>query len=375
MRVVINQAQIDRNRKISHILFFVSLAGMGIGFFYTWTNPAESSQISCLLLPTLLMMTIVSVRMANTWIREPRPIDVLEESLKGLGKRYVLFHHLLPAPNVLIGPEGVFTLTTVWQEGDFGVKGKKWYGDGGIARRIAGYMRQDLLGDPFRDALFHAQQIQRLVNKVAPDEEIEVQPVVVFIHPNVNVEIEDPTLPVVFADSKKKPSLRNFLRDQKSAERPSLSEEHLDIIDQAYGLVTRQEIARMLGETSAEADIELDYAEADEDEIAEVAASEAPEDDATEAAEITEEGTIYVIQKENLYKLGVTAVGSADRVLAEIQNEENSPVVLYHTIDTEEPQAMLAYLEQKFARKKQKDWYGLSKKDAEWLQALEGKIN
>ena len=87
MRVVINEAQINRNRKISHLLFFISLGGMVFGFFFTWTaDPASgASQLSCFILPILLLLTLTSVRMANVWIREPRPVDVLSNGLKGLG--------------------------------------------------------------------------------------------------------------------------------------------------------------------------------------------------------------------------------------------------------------------------------------------------
>lgn len=248
MRVVTNEAHISRNRRIAHILFFVSLAGMAAGFFYTWTaDPATSTQISCFLLPALLFMTLISVRMANTWIREPRPERVLEESLKGVGRRYTLFQYLLPAPHVLIGPEGVFTITPMWHERRYRVSGKKWSGDRGLFARLTGYMRQDLLGNPFNEAMLHAQEMQKLVNKLAPDAGIEVQPLVVFTSPKVTLEIDDPAIPVLYANPKKKPSLRDYLRDLKGQERPTLTEEHLDEIDRMYGLVTRQELEAAMG--------------------------------------------------------------------------------------------------------------------------------
>ncbi len=248
MRVVTNEAHLSRNRRIAHILFFVSLAGMAAGFFYTWTSdPATSANISCFLLPTLLFMTLISVRMANTWIREPRPERVLDEALKGLGRQYTLFHHILPAPHVLIGPEGVFTLTTQWHERQYKVSGSKWSGDRGLLGRLTGYLRQDLIGNPFHEAKFHAEQVQKLVDQIAPDAGIRVQPLVVFTSPKVRLEIDDPIIPVLYADPKRKPSLRGYLRDLKGQERPTLTEEHLDIIDRMYGLVTRQEIEAALG--------------------------------------------------------------------------------------------------------------------------------
>ncbi len=350
MRVVINQAKIKRNRQISHILFLVSLAGMGIGFFYTWTaDPnAQTSQISCFILPLLMLLTLISVRMANTWIREPRPEDVLEQAFKGLGQKYTIFHYLLPAPHVLIGPEGVFTIHTVWQEGKYAVKGKKWSGDGGLVRKILGYMRQDLLGNPFAEAMLQAQQVQRLIDKIAPNSGVEVQPLVVFISPRAEVEIEDPMLPVLYADPKRKPSLREYLKAQAKSGRKTLSEADLDRLDELYGLMTRREIAEMLGEPLPE----------------ESASAEAGE---TEPEE--EVGTVFVAQAGQLYHIGAThgAVEEALDALREATGD--SELLVVHSFTARNPHAKAKQLQRKFERKRQKaGWFGLSKKDVAWLR-------
>lgn len=369
MRVVINEAQINRYRKISHVLFFISLAGMGIGFFYTWTQPAASStsQISCLILPILLLMTLTSVRMANTWIREPRPITVLSDALKGLGKKYTIFHHVLPAPHVLVGPEGVFTLTTVWQERAYRVEGKRWRGDEGIVRKINGYLRQDLIGNPFQDALFQAQQVQKLVEKVAPDSEVEVQPLIVMINPKASFEAEDPIIPVLYADPKRKPSLRLYLRDLKPGETATLSQEALDKIDQIYGLMTRQEIAEMMGETPDEM-IDEDDTDIEADDAIETDGAEGDEDE-------VEVGTVFVAQSGQLYFIGSTT-GPVDEALGELQSQAPlDGLELIHSFDTTDPDATEAFLHRKFARKRQKEhWFGLSKKDVAWLKSRRGEL-
>jgi hypothetical protein len=354
MRVVINEAQIKRNRQISHILFFASLAGMGIGLFYTMTtDPAsQGNQLSCFILPLLLLMTLTSVRMANTWIREPRPVDTLEDGLKGLGKKYMIFHYLLPAPHVLIGPEGVFTLKTIWQEREYRIKGKKWSGDEGLVRKLNGYMRQDLIGNPFQDALFEAQQMQKLVDKIAPAAGIEVQPLVVLINPAATFEAEDPLFPVLYADSKKKPSLRNYLRDQANTDRATLSEEDLDRIDEMYGLVTRHEIAEMLGETVEVGDQDVAYDE-----------EEADLEEMTAAAEDGELGTIFVAKAGQLFYIGVAEDLVGDEI-DRLEEEMTQEVELVHTFEATDPAKVVTSLQKKYARKRQKDhWYGLSKKD------------
>lgn len=363
MRVVINEALINRNRKISHILFFISLAGMGAGFVLTWTtDPASgTSQLTCLILPLLLLLTLTSVRMANIWIREPRPVEVLNNALKGLGQKYTIFHHLLPAPHVLIGPEGVFTLTTVWQDKTYRVKGKKWYGDEGLLRKLNGYLRQDLIGNPFAEAALHAREVERLLKKIAPEAQVEVQPLVVLIHPKAAVEAEDPLYPVLYADPKKKPSLRQYLREYVDTGKGTLQPEHLDAIDRLYGLMTRQEIAELTGES-----IELADAETGSDLEGEADFEEA------EAPVSAERGTVFVAQAGQLYYIGATGE-SVEQALAAVQAETGQEVALVHAFETANPRAVCSAMQRKFERKRQKGvWFGLSKKDLAWIKARQG---
>ena len=356
MRVVINEALINRNRKISHLLFFISLGGMAFGFFFTWTADPSSgaSQLSCFILPILLLLTLTSVRMANVWIREPRPLDMIDHGLKGLGPNYTIFHHLLPAPHVLVGPEGVFTLTVVWQDKSYRVTGKRWHGDEGFLRKLNGYLRQDLIGHPFNDAALHAQQVQRLVKKIAPDADITVQPLVVLTHPNATFECEDPLYPVLYADPKKKPSLRQFLREQQGTAAGTLLPEHLDAIDRMYGLMTRQEIAELTGEA-------LDYADDD-----------LPADLEAEPAEQVERGTVFLAQVGQLYHFGATS-NSVEEALVALEANAGGPVELVHAFETGDPYAVRDALQRKYDRKRQKEtWYGLSKKDVAWIKARRG---
>lgn len=359
MRVVINEAHINRNRKIAHVLFFVSLAGMGIGFFYSWNMPANSQggQLSCLILPLLLLMVIASVRMANLWVREPRPVPVLDDALKGLGRKYSIYHHLLPAPHVLVGPEGVYTIFTVWQERTYVVKGSKWFGDQGMLRLINGYLRQDLIGNPFGEATYQAQQLQRLINKVAPDSEITVQPLVVLINPKASFESEEPLLPVLYADRNKKPSLRAYLRDQMSAPHPTLSDEHLDKIDALYGLVTREELAEMAGgEFEAEAEPEEDT-------------GGDPRAEAPSPVDETRRGTVYVLQSGHLYYIGATT-GPLDEAVDSVSSAAGRPVDVIHSFQARDAVSMRDSLHRRFERKRQKEqWFGLSQKDVGWLQS------
>ena len=362
MRVIINEALLNRNKRISHILFFVSLAGMGLGFFYTWTsNPSSSgSQLSCFILPLLLLMTISSVRMANQWVREPRPVIVLDEALKGFGKKYTIFHHILPAPHVLIGPEGVFCLTTVWQERAYRVSGKRWYGDDGLLRKINGWMRQDLIGNPFTDATFSAQQLQRLLDKSFPGSGVEVQPLIVFINPRASVQIEDPLFPVLYADPKKKPSLRQYLRDIKNTSRATLTQDQLDQLDARFGLMTREELAEMLGETLDDVGSGLDEDTSDES-ADDIGLSEETIGEPT--------GSVYIAQAGQLFYIGSTTE-TLETAIESLRTESDQPIELVHDFPASNPEGTAQSLRSKFERKRQKEnWYGLSKKDVAWIKS------
>lgn len=375
MRVVTNEALIRRYRTISQVLFFISLAGMGIGFFYTWTSPASSSQLSCMMLPALFLMTLTSVRLANTWIREPRPANVLSEALKGLGQKYTLFNYLLPAHHVLIGPEGVYVLHAVWQDRPFSVTGSKWSGDGGLLRRLNGYLRQDLIGNPFAEAQFEAQQVQKLLAKLAPSTQVEVQPLVVFVHPNAQVAIQDPVYPVLYADDKKSPSLRDYLRDQKDTTRGALTDADMDAIDRLYGLMTREQAEAVeSGELIFDPTTGNYYAAAEiaSERAAESAPSVSASEDSAEPQEAGTPGTVYVVQGGQLFYIGATT-GQAEDDLPRLQEQSRHTLEIVHAIATENASQLANRFKKRFERKQQRNgWYGLSQKDLTWLKSQKG---
>ncbi|HEX3054421.1 MAG TPA: GIY-YIG nuclease family protein [Aggregatilineaceae bacterium] len=355
MRIVTNEAHIQRNRKITNIMTLTSLGALGLGFFYSFTAPAAMSSVFCLALPFLMLLTLTSTRMTNNWVREPRPEKVLNEALKGLGQKYTLFHYVLPAQHVLVGPEGVLVLYTAWQNRAYRVKGSKWSGEKGLFTRLGGWLRQDLLGNPFYTAQFNAEKVQKILKKIAPDSGIEVQPVIVFIHPQGNFEAEDPAFPVVYSDSKKKPSLKNYLRELRMEKHATLSLEQLDEIDKLYGLVTRQELA-------AEGYVEPEI----EDEADDIS------DDAVVARGKTEPGTFYLFQSGQLYAIGMTRF-SLDERQEELQAQMSQPVELVFDLDVDDPEGMVTRYQKKFDRKRQKgEWFGLSKKDVSSITGYRG---
>ncbi|GAB4322584.1 MAG: hypothetical protein Kow00117_11400 [Phototrophicales bacterium] len=223
MRIVTNEALVKRNRKIATRLFFFSLGVLILGFFLANGNllglipeDAIDPQVYMLFMPVVLLVglvtTLISVRMTNLWIRVPRPEDAIAEGLKGVSSKNVLYNYFhFPARHVLITQQAIFPIVTRFQDGKFTVKGKKWRAHKGPIVTIFTLFRLDGIGNPFLEAEQAKKYLEYIIEDY--DKTIPVQPLVVFVDSRAQLEIEDPIYPVLYADSKKTPSLKNYLKE------------------------------------------------------------------------------------------------------------------------------------------------------------------
>ncbi len=239
MRVVTNQQRIKRNRQIAQILFFLSLAILIGGLIFTNTLARDNELLMflpCVIMPLGLVTTIVSVRLTNQYVRPPHAEDAIRDGLKGINRRSILYNYVLPVNHVLVAPQGVYTFTTRFQETRFKIEGDKWYnwkGRGPLAPLFL-FLKQEGLGNPFKQATEEAATVQAIVDQAVPGSKIEVQPVVVFTSPKATLEVIDPDIPVANADPKKKPSLKGLLRDEKKREDAvTLTPAQMESIDEA----------------------------------------------------------------------------------------------------------------------------------------------
>lgn len=226
METIINSKLVERNRRIASWLFmgtFVLLAGSFIYFNYAiFTNQGDSDLLlllQALALPVIFIMTILSIRMTNLWNREPHPEKALAEGLKSVSKKSHIFHYYhSPARHVLIAPQGVFAIVTRWHEGKIFVNGENFKTDKSAISRFFSALRMDGVGNPASEARKAAEHVQKLLSDISPG--IEVKPLVVFVSPKVELEITDPTLPILYADESKEPSLNEYMRKLNDEQRP-----------------------------------------------------------------------------------------------------------------------------------------------------------
>ncbi len=220
MRVETNERLVNRNRRIAQYLFFAAFGIVIIGVLFinqqtsnlTSTNVALVSLLQAALLPVALITTIISVRMTNLWMRQPRPEVAIREGLKGISNRSVLYNYYhFPARHVLICPQGVYAMITRFQDGRFTVNGDRWTAQRSAAGRFLSIFRFDSIGNPNYDALRAAEHVKKLLEPIAPN--VEVHPVIVFVDPKADVTMINPSIPVVYTTGKVSPTLKDLLRD------------------------------------------------------------------------------------------------------------------------------------------------------------------
>lgn len=237
MRVETNEALIRRNRRLAQWMFFISFGILLLGLFVI-NAPAASPELaglgfglSVLVLPLAYGATILSVRMTNLWVRLPRPEVAIEEGLKGVGNKAVLYNYFhFPARHVLVAPQGVFAIVTRFQDGRYSFDGSRWITHKNALSRLFSFIRLDRIGNPHLDAQKAAAHVQALLDTVASG--IEVQPVVLFFDPRAEIDVSGSGVAVVHADPKRPLSLKNLLKN-KPKTGPTLSLEQIEAFEDA----------------------------------------------------------------------------------------------------------------------------------------------
>lgn len=240
MRVETNEDLVNRNKKIATYLFIFSLIVLVLGFFAAngdaFGVELLDASLYVVIMPILLLVglvcTVISVRMTNLWIRQPRPEEAIQAGLKGMSNKSVLYNYLhLPARHVLICPQGVFAMITRFQDGRIQVNGDEWKTKRSVFSAIFSVFRMDGVGNPVAEANKAAKHIQEYVDEINP--EIKVQPLIIFVDPRVQIEIENATLPVLHTDPKAENSLKDFMRKFPKDETQTLTQEEISAFEEA----------------------------------------------------------------------------------------------------------------------------------------------
>ncbi len=222
MQIIRDERLVERRKKIGQI---TSLLGMGVlmgGMALTWFGSRWGVPIQWVLPISLValaagfILSSIGIYFLNRWGRSPRPDELIDQGLKGLGREYRLYHFGLPAPHLLLTPSGLVALIIRTEPGEYGVQGDRWRRRFSVGRALR-FMGQEGLGNPTKDAHYQVERMRRFLSKLGPEmEEIPVSAIVVFLAQGVSLDVAESSVPVLRAAK-----LKGFLRSEPGRRLPA----------------------------------------------------------------------------------------------------------------------------------------------------------
>jgi hypothetical protein len=225
MKIVSNPKLIRRNAKIGQYTSLGALVVLGIGLWISFTRTDLFAwSLGALMVGFLLSQ--VGMSYSNKWGRNPRPDQVIDKNLKGLGREYTIYHYVTPVPHLLVGPAGVWTIDPHYQSGTVTYDGKRWRAKGGGF--VQSYLRlfgQDNIGRPDLESESEIAAAKKYFIRVLPEgtEPPPVKSALLFVHPNVDLQLNDPPMVALMPKD-----LKDYLREQSKTK--PIGETTLDTI-------------------------------------------------------------------------------------------------------------------------------------------------
>ena len=219
MNIIRNEKLIKRNQRIAQIATFGSLIIFAATFIISYRYPDQMFLwLSALTVGFLISQ--IGIFFTNRFGPKTRADLKLDLALKGLDKKYSLYHYSTPVRHLLLGPAGVWILLPYFQGGTITYsKGRYRQKGGNFYMKI---FAQESLGRPELEMNSEVDVLEKYFKKNAPDFELPpINTLLVFTNPKTEVAIsEEDSAPAPALPATK---LKDFFR--KTAKSDSLSME------------------------------------------------------------------------------------------------------------------------------------------------------
>jgi hypothetical protein len=189
MKIITNEKFIQRRVQLARR---TSLIGMGVliaGLIASFNEAYYFLSLPALIIGFILAN--ISAYNANRYLKEPRPDQALTKALLGFDNNFRLFNYCTSIAHVLLTPSRLYTLTVRLQDGQIRKQGSRWRRDFKL-RRILFFFNEEALGNPTRDAHDDAARLQQALQKIIGDATPPIEPLIVFTHPNVHLQVAEP---------------------------------------------------------------------------------------------------------------------------------------------------------------------------------------
>lgn len=146
----------------------------------------------------LLGFVIGSVgnRQMSLWVNEPRADQALSRALRGFDDRHYLYNHILPAEHVLLAPYGLFVIKAKGVEGRIRCLQDRWQRGFSLFRLLRGFAPEPL-GNPTKETEREMERLNEYIAQRLPGGEFEVKGMIIFTHPQVQLEVRGATFPAI----------------------------------------------------------------------------------------------------------------------------------------------------------------------------------
>ena len=236
MKKVTNTKMIRRNAKIGQYMSIGALVILGIGLYISFKYPTLFAY-SLLALLLGFFLSQVGMYYGNRWGRSPRPDQIIDDSLKGLGRDFTVYHYVTPASHLLVGPAGIWTLLPYFQSGVITYEKKRWRSKGGGF--IQGYLRifgQENIGRPEIESKVEIESANRYLVRLLPEgtHVPEIQALLIFTNPKAVLNAEDAPTPALVVGQ-----VKDFMREKVKTS--PISEELLSLLTGALPKPEKEE--------------------------------------------------------------------------------------------------------------------------------------
>ncbi|HEU0164092.1 MAG TPA: hypothetical protein VFQ54_03550 [Thermomicrobiales bacterium] len=199
MRIIRHTTYIQQRKRRARGIAFVGFAVLAASLWIA-LNPS-------LLIPAYGAMFVgfitfnIGMQQVGKWSRNPRNDQMLDRQLERLGERYTLIHFppvgKHKAEHVLVYPGGLLALTAREIDGKVETTGNKWRKRSAGLRRIFGFSGPQL-GNPSSDTDAALGELETFLEE--HQLELDVEGIIVFVHPLVELEVEEPEYPVLHGE-------------------------------------------------------------------------------------------------------------------------------------------------------------------------------
>ncbi|MFQ5945136.1 MAG: nuclease-related domain-containing protein [Anaerolineae bacterium] len=241
-RISVDDELVARKARLAQIGAFggTLLLVAGLALYFLEIYGVFGFQVSGLLGLSLALLVVgfvmgsVGNRGLTLWVHQPRADQLLARAAKGWDDRHRLYSYLLPADHVLLAPHGLYVILAKAVDGRVTSVGDRWRRNLSLLRLLRGFGPAPL-GNPTKELKKQVRALRGLLSAVETEtdpqgEAGEIHGLVVFTHPQIYLEVQNPSVPVMPLRS-----LKSYMR--KQARQQSLSDqlyqEWLKILDGA----------------------------------------------------------------------------------------------------------------------------------------------